>query len=574
MQQTWEDRLSRHDRLSHTSKEAAVEMLAKHLADRADRPKEAFKKVEPAKKVGCVLFKAKNTSLAKMARVEGKLDGNIIIRVLDTGATSSAVTSSFVILLQDEGHLVSIRKMSEPFKYKLAHDVLYSNGTATGETESEDFEITELCRLSPEWTQPQGPLCMRNANFLIMEASMQDEELIIGLPELKKMGLDPVRIIDEVRENFHMTDFSDCGQSAAFGRPSKLGRMMLLRHAKCDNSVNKYDSFSYKKNEYDASDDDSLLSLCSDSDPDDMDQHEVDDLELHLTYGKIEDDDPIPQDETEVGDTDHDELGEALKALADDAMIKQASIEFFKKLRELLITCHNAFRLRLGQDPPADVRSLKIELKPDAKPKRILASKYAPPQAQFLAAKMANMERLGMVKKNLTSRCASPPLILPKAGPEKFRFTLDLRYPKSQAEQVSWPMPNMEDELASLAGSKYFATLDLMQGYWQLPLHEDSQEFPSIITPDGVYTPTRVQHGTTNETVHMKATIEDLMHDIRHSVKIWLDDNMIHVTYEEKLLEVLEHFFKKCLQHGLFLQTAKCNLYGTEVRYCSRFITA
>jgi hypothetical protein len=53
---------------------------------------------------------------------------------------------------------------------------------------------------------------MRNTNFLIMEASMQDEELIIGLPELKKMGLDPVLIIDEVRENFHMTDFSDCGQ--------------------------------------------------------------------------------------------------------------------------------------------------------------------------------------------------------------------------------------------------------------------------------------------------------------------------------------------------------------------------
>jgi hypothetical protein len=42
---------------------------------------------------------------------------------------------------------------------------------------------------------------------------------------------------------------------------------------------------------------------------------------------------------------------------------------------------------------------------------------------------------------------------------------------------------NMEDELASLAGSKYFATLDLMQGYWQLPLHEDSQECQSIITP-------------------------------------------------------------------------------------------
>jgi RNase H-like domain found in reverse transcriptase len=67
--------------------------------------------------------------------------------------------------------------------------------------------------------------------------------------------------------------------------------------------------------------------------------------------------------------------------------------------------------------------------------------------------------------------------------------------------------------------------------------------------------------------------MEELMHDIRHSVKIWLDDSMIHETSEEKLLEVLEHFFKTCLQHGLFLHAAKCNPCGTEVRYCGRIIT-
>jgi hypothetical protein len=134
----------------NTSKEAAVQMLAKHRVARADKHKEAFKKVEPAKMVGRVLFKAKNTSLAKMARVEGKLDGKTIIGVLDTGATPSAVTRSFLTMLQDEGHLISIQKVPEPFKYKLAHDVLDANGTATGETESEDFEIAELCRLSPE----------------------------------------------------------------------------------------------------------------------------------------------------------------------------------------------------------------------------------------------------------------------------------------------------------------------------------------------------------------------------------------------------------------------------------------
>jgi hypothetical protein len=80
----------------HTGKDAAADLLAKHFAGKADKPKDAFNNIEPAKKVGRVLFKAKNTSLAKMARVEGKLDGKNIIGVFNTGATSSAVARSFV----------------------------------------------------------------------------------------------------------------------------------------------------------------------------------------------------------------------------------------------------------------------------------------------------------------------------------------------------------------------------------------------------------------------------------------------------------------------------------------------
>jgi hypothetical protein len=79
-----------------------------------------------------------------------------------------------------------------------------------------------------------------------------------------------------------------------------------------------------------------------------MNQQDFDDQELQLMCGEIEDDDLIPQDEKEVGDTDHDELKEALQDLADDAKIKEASIEFVMKLREILITHHKEFRLPLA----------------------------------------------------------------------------------------------------------------------------------------------------------------------------------------------------------------------------------
>jgi hypothetical protein len=47
-------------------------------------------------------------------------------------------------------------------------------------------------------------------------------------------------------------------------------------------------------------------------------------------------------------------------------------------------------------------------------------------------------------------------------------------------------MPNLQDELHDLHGSEVFATLDFCQGYWQIPLHKDSQDWQSFSTPDGV----------------------------------------------------------------------------------------
>jgi hypothetical protein len=55
---------------AYTTKDSAVELLAKHRAAKADKPKDAFKKIEATKKVGRVLFKAENTLLATMARVK------------------------------------------------------------------------------------------------------------------------------------------------------------------------------------------------------------------------------------------------------------------------------------------------------------------------------------------------------------------------------------------------------------------------------------------------------------------------------------------------------------------------
>ena len=91
-----------------------------------------------------------------------------------------------------------------------------------------------------------------------------------------------------------------------------------------------------------------------------------------------------------------------------------------------------------------------------------------------------------MAYSNPTSPWACAPLLVPKPGPARFRFTVDLRPVNAFTVKHQYPMPNLEHELTKLSASKYFAPFDLSNGYWQLALDKEAQALQSFITPDGI----------------------------------------------------------------------------------------
>jgi hypothetical protein len=150
-----------------------------------------------------------------------------------------------------------------------------------------------------------------------------------------------------------------------------------------------------------------------------------------------------------------------------------------------------------------------------------------------------------LVYKNTGAEWASPPFILLEPGPEQYRMTVDLRVPNASTTPTAWPMPNLQDELHDLHGSEVFATLDFCQGYWQIPLHKDSEYCQSFIKPDGVYTPTRVLHEMRNAAQHLEFVLVVMIDDIKINIKEWLDGCLLHTITEDVLLEILNFFFKQ-----------------------------
>jgi len=53
--------------------------------------------------------------------------------------------------------------------------------------------------------------------------------------------------------------------------------------------------------------------------------------------------------------------------------------------------------------------------------------------------------------------------------------------------QDAYPLLRIDESLDALAGSKFCSTLDLLSGYWQVPLSPDAQDKAAFITRGGLW---------------------------------------------------------------------------------------
>ena len=51
----------------------------------------------------------------------------------------------------------------------------------------------------------------------------------------------------------------------------------------------------------------------------------------------------------------------------------------------------------------------------------------------------------------------------------------------------AYPLPHIDDTLQTLSGSKWFSTIDLLSGYWQVDIAENDREKTAFITHDGLF---------------------------------------------------------------------------------------
>ena len=276
----------------------------------------------------------------------------------------------------------------------------------------------------------------------------------------------------------------------------------------------------------------------------------------------------------DLGEDDPAELNKALKKLVSDAVERGLDEVGAARLASLVEKYKSIFRLRLGKSPPADVPPMKVRLEPNSKPIRVKPRRYSPEQRKFLNNYVDALKRMDFAQDMPTAAWQAAPLLVPKKGSKaKFRMAVDLRPVNAATVKESWPMPHIDSELQDFAGSKFFASLDYVSGYWQLPLDPDSYSACGIVTPYGVIASKRVLPGLSNATAHFQSSVEPLFAPLREWLKAWLDDFSLHAKDATTLLDKLEIFFNICQEKNLYLHAGKCRLFDTQLKWCGRIVT-
>jgi hypothetical protein len=168
----------------------------------------------------------------------------------------------------------------------------------------------------------------------------------------------------------------------------------------------------------------------------------------------------------------------------------------------------------------------------------------------------------------------SSPVVLVRNKNGELRFCVDYRKLNNVTNKDCFPLPRIDDTLDTLDGAKWFSTLDLRRGYWQVDVHPDDREKTAFSTGQGLWQFTVLPYGLCNAPATFKRLMETVLRGLTYdSCLVYLGDVIVvNHTFQEHLLN-LQKVFQWFREARLKLNPEKCQLFRREVRYLGRNVS-
>ena len=183
-----------------------------------------------------------------------------------------------------------------------------------------------------------------------------------------------------------------------------------------------------------------------------------------------------------------------------------------------------------------------------------------------------NMLERGIIKES-TSPWAAP-IVLVRKKDNSTRFCIDYRKLNAVTQKDSYPLPRIQDCLDSLGGSKYFSSMDLASGYWQIPVREEDKPKTAFVSKSGLYEFQFMPFGMVNAPSTFERCMETILRGLHwKTCLIYLDNIIVFSETIEEHLSRLTEVLTRIRDAGLKLKTSKCHFFKREVVFLGHIIS-
>jgi len=183
------------------------------------------------------------------------------------------------------------------------------------------------------------------------------------------------------------------------------------------------------------------------------------------------------------------------------------------------------------------------------------------------------MQRQGLI--TFSSGEWTSPIVLIKKRDNTWRFCVDYRKLNDITIRTSMALSSIDNAAEIMHGKKYFSTIDLCSGFFQVQLHEESQEKSEFITPWGPYKWKVMPQGASGSPSTFARLSLAIMADLirEGSSCVYLDDWLMTSADFQSHLKLLRTVFMRLRYAGLKFRLSKSHFCQKQVLYLGHVIS-
>lgn len=245
------------------------------------------------------------------------------------------------------------------------------------------------------------------------------------------------------------------------------------------------------------------------------------------------------------------------------------------ELKKFLESNRDIFAKDLSELGETNVYEHNIDTHPDARPVRMPFYRANPNLQEEIRKHVDDMLANDIIEPS--NSIWHSPVVMVKKRSGEWRFAVDYRKLNKITVPLSSPLPHLDTVFDAIGHAKprYFSSLDLRSGFWQIKMSEKSKHKAAFITQEGIYEWKRMPFGLMNAPISFQTVMTHVLRGLNFkSCLVYVDDILVFSqTFEEHLIH-LEQVFSRLRDANLKLNPEKCDFGRDEIKYLGFILSA